>query len=115
MVHISNFRKVKRVEDVITVFCKVSQQIPVKLLLVGDGPERSTMEKMKKEGFRNMLNSQFIKHTNICVDSFLNGDLNNLFKSTKKLSQVVFENFKPMIPKEFHNLWKKGIDNGYRL
>ena len=70
------------------------------------------MEKMKKEGFRNMLNSQFIKYTNICVDSFLNGDLNNLFKSTKKLSQVVFENFKPMIPKEFHNLWKKGIDNG---
>ena len=70
------------------------------------------MEKMKKEGFRNMLNSQFIKHTNICVDSFLNGDLNNLFKSTKKLSQVVFENFKPMIPKEFHNLWKKGINNG---
>jgi len=70
------------------------------------------MQKMKKEGFRNMLNSQFIKHTNICVDSFLNGDLNNLFKSTKKLSQVVFENFKPMIPKEFHNLWKKGIDNG---
>ena len=70
------------------------------------------MEKMKKEGFRNMLNSQFIKHTNICVDSFLNGDINNLFKSTKKLSQVVFENFKPMIPKEFHDLWKKGIDNG---
>ena len=70
------------------------------------------MEKMKKEGFRNMLNSQFIKHTNICVDSFLNGDLNNLFKSIKELSQVVFENFKPMIPKEFHNLWKKGIDNG---
>jgi mevalonate kinase len=70
------------------------------------------MEKMKKEGFRNMLNSQFIKHTNICVDSFLNGDINNLFKSTKKLSQVVFENFKPMIPKEFHDLWEKGIDNG---
>ena len=70
------------------------------------------MEKMKKEGFRNMLNSQFIKHTNICVDSFLNGDINNLFKSTKKLSQVVFDNFKPMIPKEFHDLWKKGIDNG---
>ena len=70
------------------------------------------MEKMKKEGFRNMLNSQFIKYTNICVDSFLNGDLNNLFISTKKLSQVVFENFKPMIPKDFHHLWKKGIDNG---
>ena len=49
MVHISNFRKVKRVQDVITVFCKVSQQIPVKLLLVGDGPERSEMEKMTRE------------------------------------------------------------------
>ena len=49
MVHISNFRKVKRVQDVITVFCKVSQQIPVKLLLVGDGPERSTMEQMTRE------------------------------------------------------------------
>lgn len=49
MVHVSNFRKVKRVQDVITVFCKVSQQIPVKLLLVGDGPERSTMEKMTRE------------------------------------------------------------------
>ena len=70
------------------------------------------MEKMKKEGFRNMLNSQFIKYTNICVDSFLSGDLKNLFKSTKKLSQIVFENFKPMIPPEFHHLWKKGIDNG---
>jgi len=49
MVHVSNFRKVKRVQDVITVFCKVSQQIPVKLLLVGDGPERSTMEQMTRE------------------------------------------------------------------
>ena len=49
MVHVSNFRKVKRVQDVITVFCKVSQQIPVKLLLVGDGPERSEMEKMTRE------------------------------------------------------------------
>ena len=49
MVHISNFRKVKRVQDVINVFCKVRQKIPVKLLLVGDGPERSEMEKMTRE------------------------------------------------------------------
>ncbi|MCB0410648.1 MAG: N-acetyl-alpha-D-glucosaminyl L-malate synthase BshA, partial [Flavobacteriales bacterium] len=40
MIHISNFRKVKRVEDVIRVFDKVRKEIPVKLLLVGDGPER---------------------------------------------------------------------------
>ena len=49
MVHISNFRKVKRVQDVISVFCKVSEKMPVKLLLVGDGPERSEMEKMTRE------------------------------------------------------------------
>ena len=40
MMHISNFRKVKRVEDVVKVFSKVRERIPVKLLLVGDGPER---------------------------------------------------------------------------
>ncbi len=49
MVHISNFRKVKRVQDVISVFCKVCEKMPVKLLLVGDGPERSEMEKMTRE------------------------------------------------------------------
>ena len=49
MVHVSNFRKVKRVQDVISVFCKVSEKMPVKLLLVGDGPERSEMEKMTRE------------------------------------------------------------------
>ena len=70
------------------------------------------MEKMKSEGFRNMINSKFIKHTNLCVDSFLNGDIKNLFDNTKKLSKIVFENFKPMIPNEFHDLWKRGIDSG---
>ena len=40
MMHISNFRKVKRVEDVVKIFSKVREKTPVKLLLVGDGPER---------------------------------------------------------------------------
>lgn len=44
--HISNFRKVKRVEDVIKVFDKTRQKVPSKLLLVGDGPERATAEKI---------------------------------------------------------------------
>jgi N-acetyl-alpha-D-glucosaminyl L-malate synthase BshA len=46
MVHTSNFRKVKRVEDVIRVFYEVKKLIPVKLLLVGDGPERDKMERL---------------------------------------------------------------------
>jgi L-malate glycosyltransferase len=49
MVHTSNFRKVKRVEDVVKVFYEVRNLIPVKLLLVGDGPERDKMERLSRE------------------------------------------------------------------
>ena len=70
------------------------------------------MKKMKDEGFSKMLNSKFIKYTNSCVDSFLKGDLKNLFKNTKILSGIVFENFKPMIPNKFHKIWKSGIESG---
>lgn len=49
LVHTSNFRKVKRVQDVIHVFDKVRQVVPAKLLLVGDGPERPAMEKLSRE------------------------------------------------------------------
>ena len=44
LIHTSNFRKVKRTEDVIRMFQKVSAKIPSKLLMVGDGPERSANE-----------------------------------------------------------------------
>jgi mevalonate kinase len=74
------------------------------------------MESMKNEGFRSMLKDQFIKHTDACVDDFLKGDIKSLFKNTKQLSKVVLNNFKPMIPAQFHELWKKGIDtNDYYL
>ena len=74
------------------------------------------MENMKNEGFRSMLKDQFIKHTDACVDDFLKGDIKSLFKNTKQLSKVVLNNFKPMIPKQFHELWKKGIEtNDYYL
>ncbi|MFT6502694.1 MAG: N-acetyl-alpha-D-glucosaminyl L-malate synthase BshA [Crocinitomicaceae bacterium] len=44
--HISNFRKVKRVDDVLKMFDKVNQKIPSKLLMVGDGPERYGLEEL---------------------------------------------------------------------
>lgn len=46
LAHVSNFRKVKRVEDVIRVFEKVSKVIPSKLLMIGDGPERPNAEEL---------------------------------------------------------------------
>ena len=49
LLHASNFRKVKRVDDVVKVFQKVSKQIPSKLLFVGDGPERTFIEGLCRE------------------------------------------------------------------
>ncbi len=49
MVHVSNFRRVKRVEDVIAIFNKVRAKIKCKLILVGDGPERSAIETLARK------------------------------------------------------------------
>ena len=74
------------------------------------------MENLKDNGFRTMLKSQFIKYTDACVDNFLHGDLKSLLENTKQLSKVVLNNFKPMIPVEFHQVWQNGIDtNDYYL
>ncbi len=49
LLHASNFRKVKRVQDVVKIFDNVNKVIPGKLLFVGDGPERSTAEDLARE------------------------------------------------------------------
>jgi N-acetyl-alpha-D-glucosaminyl L-malate synthase BshA len=49
LVHTSNFRKVKRTTDVIHIFKQVQEQIPSKLLMVGDGPERTQAEQLSRE------------------------------------------------------------------
>lgn len=46
LVHASNFRKVKRVDDVIRIFERVREKIPAKLLMIGDGPERQNAEEL---------------------------------------------------------------------
>jgi len=46
--HVSNFRKVKRIEDVIIAFEGISKEIDAKLLLVGDGPERARLEQISR-------------------------------------------------------------------
>lgn len=74
------------------------------------------MESLKDKGFRDMLKTKFIKHTDACVNDFLKGDFSSLFVNTKKLSKIVLDNFKPMIPEQFLDIWKKGIEtNDYYL
>jgi len=46
LVHLSNFRPVKRVQDVIEVFARVSHALPARLMLIGDGPDRSLAEQL---------------------------------------------------------------------
>jgi len=48
LAHVSNFRKVKRVDDVIKIFDKVRKVVPSKLLMIGDGPERQTAEELSR-------------------------------------------------------------------
>ena len=49
LLHASNFRRVKRVDDVVNIFLKVNAEMPSKLLFVGDGPERPYIERMCRD------------------------------------------------------------------
>jgi N-acetyl-alpha-D-glucosaminyl L-malate synthase BshA len=48
LVHLSNFRPVKRVLDVVQIFARIAREVPAKLLMIGDGPERSSAEWLAK-------------------------------------------------------------------
>ena len=63
--HVSNFRKVKRVDDVLHVFKKINKEVPSKLLLVGDGPERLHLE-------------QLCRTLNICEEVAMIGKIQNV-------------------------------------
>ena len=76
MMHISNFRPVKRIPDVIRVFDGIRKQIPVKLVMVGDGPERAAAERQVRElGLQKDVHFfGKIKHTSEilpCADLFI--------------------------------------------
>ena len=49
LLHASNFRKIKRVQDVVKIFHEVNKHLPSKLLFVGDGPERATAEQLCRQ------------------------------------------------------------------
>jgi N-acetyl-alpha-D-glucosaminyl L-malate synthase BshA len=57
LVHLSNFRPVKRIADVIEIFDRVQKKLPAKLLLIGDGPERSSAEWLvRRKGIQDKVN-----------------------------------------------------------
>ena len=74
--HISNFRKVKNIPDVVKVFYKIQQKIPAKLMMVGDGPEKAKAEKLcEKLGITDKViffgNSHEINQILTLTDLFL--------------------------------------------
>mgnify|MGYP002883457894 FL=1 len=69
------------------------------------------MKNMKNERFNLMIKNEFIKYSDFCIDNFLKGDIKSLFDNLKLLSSIVLNNFKPMIPNYYINLWKHGIDS----
>lgn len=74
------------------------------------------LEKCKNEGFRHIIKHQFKKYNDECINAFLNKDFKPLFKSLKQLSQLVYDNFSPMIPDNYKTVWKEGIEsNSYYL
>ena len=71
---------------------------------------------MKNTNYNRVIREDLIRITDSCVDNFLAGDFKSLFFDIKNLSKVVLENFKPMIPLNFHKIWAKGIEsNDYFL
>tara|TARA_B100001057_G_scaffold234376_1_gene234732 strand:- start:7978 stop:8907 length:930 start_codon:yes stop_codon:yes gene_type:complete len=74
------------------------------------------MENMKEEVFSKMMRKDFTQMTDHCVKNFLKGNIKSLFSNMKSLSALVLKYFKPMIPAQFHGLWKKGLEtNTYYL
>ncbi len=114
---------IKSKDDLGTVEIPAYQEGKGAIFLLNSGQPGETqpmvnifMEKLKEDGFRKMLKEQFTTYNDACIKSFLKGDIKPLFRNLKQLSHLLLENFSPMIPVSFHEMWKKGIEsNAYYL
>ena len=114
---------IKSKDEVNTVGIPTEVEGKGAIFLLNTGMSRKTaplvthfLERCKDEGFRSMLKKKFKKYNDAAIEAFLKRDISPLMDNVKHLSQVLLDNFKPMIPKMFHKLWKEGIDsNAYYL
>lgn len=84
LMHISNFRPVKRIPDVVEVFARINREVPSRLILVGDGPERPRgMERAEELGVSDQLlflgKHQSVDELLACADLFLLPSKNESF------------------------------------
>src|SRR5690625_2607351 len=90
IIHISNFRKVKRIQDVITTFSKIRQQVNSKLILVGDGPELPTaFDLVKKLGIKEKV--LFLGRQKNISDLLSISDLKLLMSEQESFGLVLLE------------------------
>lgn len=89
------------------------------IFLIDTGISRSTeplvkyyMQRMEEPTFREFVDKQLKPFANNCIHAFLEGDKETLFAYIKLLSKFQLDHFKPMIPKLFNKVWKRGLDSG---
>ncbi len=97
IIHTSNFRKVKRVPDVMKTFGKIREQMPARLLMVGDGPERRTAEEFCREaGFCEDVS--FLGSQNSVEEIYSIGDLFLLPSESESFGLAALESMACGVP-----------------
>lgn len=97
VMHLSNFRKVKRVEDVALIFAKIQEKVPSQLLLMGDGPERNNVEKMCRDlGIYDRIH--FLGKTKKIEQFLVNADLFILSSETESFGLAALEAMAAGVP-----------------
>ncbi len=97
IMHLSNFRKVKRVKDVVFIFAEIQEKVPSQLLMIGDGPERNNVEKMCRDlGICNRIH--FLGKTKKIEQFLVNADLFILPSETESFGLAALEAMAAGVP-----------------
>lgn len=97
LMHVSNFRKVKRVPDVVKVFSAIRKEMPAQLVLIGDGPERYNVEQMCRE-LGTCENIHFLGKTKEVERFLINADLFLLTSETESFGLAALEAMASGVP-----------------